>query len=112
MAITIQQFDGPPVFIVSRVCLSMPEARAAEAALSAMPEASAYLPHHAEQAAADGVPATGGGASSQSMLGAGEFEAGELAPDKAALAELQADDPPFNGPDFPGEAAPQTGEAK
>ena len=45
MTITIQQFDGPPVFIVSRVCLSMPEARAAEAALKAMPEPGAYLPN-------------------------------------------------------------------
>ena len=44
MAITIQQFDGPPVFIVSRVCLSMPEAKAAEAALKALPEPSAWLP--------------------------------------------------------------------
>lgn len=44
MAITIQQFDGPPVFIVSRVCLSYPEALAAEAALKAMPEPGAYTP--------------------------------------------------------------------
>jgi len=44
MTITIQQFDGPPVFIVSRVCLSIPEAKAAESALKAMPEPSAYLP--------------------------------------------------------------------
>ena len=44
MSITIQQFDGPPVFIVSRICLSMPEAKAAEAALKAVAVPNAYLP--------------------------------------------------------------------
>lgn len=44
MTITIQQFDGPPVFLVQRICLSMPEAKAAEAALKAIPAPSAYLP--------------------------------------------------------------------
>ena len=71
MTITIQQFDGPPVFIVSRVCLSMAEARAAEAALTAMPVASAYLPAPAPTA-----------------------EAPELTPAVEALQErAEADDP-------------------
>jgi hypothetical protein len=72
MTITIQQFDGPPVFIVTRVCLSMPEARAAESALKAMPEPGAYLP--------DPPPTA---------------EAPPLSPDKAAMQERAeaADDP-------------------
>lgn len=31
MAITIQRFEGPFVFIASRVCLSLPEAQACRA---------------------------------------------------------------------------------
>lgn len=44
MAITIQRFEGPCVFIASRVCLSLPEAQACEAALQGVPSPDAFMP--------------------------------------------------------------------
>lgn len=44
MAITIQRFDGPCVFIASRVCLSLDEALACEDALQGVPSPDAFLP--------------------------------------------------------------------
>lgn len=102
---TVTRFDGQLYYIATRCCLSKQEADAACALLDGMPSPEAYLPSAAEIALADGQPATGGGESSQTLLDAGEFV--ELAPEAAALAELQTDELPFNGPDSPGEAAPE-----
>ena len=44
MAITIQKFDGPCVFIASRICLSLAEAQACEAALRDVPSPDAFRP--------------------------------------------------------------------
>ena len=44
MAITIHQLDGPRVFIASRVCLSLAEAQACEAALQGVPSPDAFQP--------------------------------------------------------------------
>ena len=44
MAITMQRFDGPCVWIAWRVCLSEPEAKACESALANVPSPDAFLP--------------------------------------------------------------------
>ena len=44
MAITIRKYEGPYVFIASRICLSLEEAQACEAALRAVPSPDAFQP--------------------------------------------------------------------
>ena len=115
MAVTIERYTefGIAAWDVTRHCQTQAEAMEAARLLDTI-DYNAYLPsiaetteaaHHAILAALAGQPATGGGESSQTLLDAGEFV--ELAPEAAALAELQTDELPFNGPDSPGEAAPE-----
>ena len=51
MAITIHRFEGPCVFIASRVCLSLAEAQACEAALQGIPSPDAFMPTPAPELA-------------------------------------------------------------
>ena len=63
--------------------------------------AEAYFPHHAEIALIDGFPVGTGNATHVT-----DDPAPDLTPAQQTLADLQAEDPPLNGPDSPGEAAP------
>jgi hypothetical protein len=49
MAITIQRYEGPYVFIASRICLSLEEAQACEAALRTVPSPDAFQPASAPE---------------------------------------------------------------
>ena len=97
MAVTIDTKLSPPFISVVARCTTWAEAMAACRAVESV-EPAAFAP---AIALIDGMPVTGGGHVSH------HADPGpDLPPAAAALAELQSDEVPLNGPDNPGEAAP------
>lgn len=87
---TVTRFDGRIYWIASRCCLSEAEARAANAALDALPSPESFLPEFAPAIAlADGELATGGGMATHHV-----DPGPELTPAQKVLIELADEDAP------------------